>query len=523
MVTQSFNERKRKKKGLLALLLLLLKSRKHMAVLAVVVMAFLSVAVTVPASTLYRIPGFSKFLSAIGLSSYSEDAAGKLSSASLLKLAMQKRAEKQALLSSAKRGDGSLSGTDRDAVAMVVGGKELWDRHATAEGAAKDAKREVRGVGGSGEAGGAAGEEGTDPVAVGDGVVNASLLGGGNEGGGFGEFGTYGTYGSQGNVRANGVYSSLSGARGMSAVESASRRVPSVIGGSFNQAKSSGRLAGFSWNNVNATRRAGGQYAIKGRGSRRAMKQLNDVYAASMAGSRNYAMETKSVYASAPFDGQDLKVDTIGEDTGESTPNSTPAFTQGQNVLDQVQAKSQACLDANETHGRKASQIGKEIDELSKQPPTSAPDDVYNCGEINAWNSKMSKMRELCNQYNTEASAVATACNSTYDNNPNCSSQYDPNALKCKKKPSKCAMIMMLLCVFLALVLVVVAIGLIVAAAILAAGMPMWVAIAAGVLTASLAAGVGIKALSGLWGISMGGMGSGLGGGMGGTDTSSGS
>jgi len=290
MVTQSFNERKRKKKGLLALLLLLLKSRKHMAVLAVVVMAFLSVAVTVPASTLYRIPGFSKFLSAIGLSSYSEDAAGKLSSASLLKLAMQKRAEKQALLSSAKRGDGSLSGTDRDAVAMVVGGKELWDRHATAEGAAKDAKREVRGVGGSGEAGGAAGEEGTDPVAVGDGVVNASLLGGGNEGGGFGEFGTYGTYGSQGNVRANGVYSSLSGARGMSAVESASRRVPSVIGGSFNQAKSSGRLAGFSWNNVNATRRAGGQYAIKGRGSRRAMKQLNDVYAASMAGSRNYPL-----------------------------------------------------------------------------------------------------------------------------------------------------------------------------------------------------------------------------------------
>ncbi len=520
MVTQSFNERKRKKKGLLALLLLLLKSRKHVAVLAVVVMALLSVAVTVPASTLYRIPGFSRFLSAIGMSSYSEDGGSKLASASLLKLAMQKRAEKQALLSSSRRGPDSLYGSDRDVVAMVVGGKDLWDRHATAEGAAKDAKREVRGVGGTGAAGAANGEEGTDPVAVGDGVVNASLLGGGNEGGGFGEFGTYG---SPDKVRANGVYSSLSGARGMSAVESASRRVPSVIGGSFNQAKSSGRLAGFSWNNVNATRRAGGQYAIKGRGSRRAMKQLNDVYAASMAGSRNYAMETKSVYASAPFDGQDLKLDTIGEDTGESTPNSTPAFTQGQDVLDQVQTKSQACLDANETHGRKASQIGKEIDELAKQPPTQAPDDVYNCGEIKAWNNKMSKMRELCNQYNTEASAVATACNSTYDNNPNCSSQYDPNALKCKKKPSKCAMIMMLLCVFLALVLVVVAIGLIVAAAILAAGMPMWVAVAAGVLTASLAAGVGIKALSGLWGISMAGMGGGLGGGMGGTDTSSGS
>ena len=279
------------------------------------------------------------------------------------------------------------------------------------------------GFGANGFGGGANGSSGLYGDLMGANLADRYGSGAGGDGaGGAGGSGSYGGgYGSGGSLTAPYIGKNSTG-NGGSAAGKGDGRLDSALGATSGKipvpgspskvnAKSLGRVSGFTWKNVGYTV-AGAKMNVR-LGQEASIYRLADTFAMTTSAAQftTAAPEYQASYTGATYDGNPVNLDLV------QTLQDPPVVSPDVSYIDQqtidvtgVQAAAEVCTNSQSTHGTLMSDAMTDMtvreEEMSHRRP-----DCDNSGAVNAWNSEVTGyLLPLCQKFNAENALLSADC-----------------------------------------------------------------------------------------------------------------
>lgn len=172
-------------------------------------------------------------------------------------------------------------------------------------------------------------------------------------------------------------------------------------------AGTTGRVSGFGWDDADYNTR--GSAAEKRPGSKSPISQLADVFSVtnSVFESGNAESEYQAGYSGSVYDGNDINLDILVA-ADDPLTGVEGGFVDNLSDMQQMQKQAHACSAAQAVNGARMSTIGKEMDDLQSgmtNPPS--------CAGAAAWNQKVTRLNQLCMEFNGNQAQLAKACQSS--------------------------------------------------------------------------------------------------------------
>ncbi len=217
----------------------------------------------------------------------------------------------------------------------------------------------------------------------------------------------------------------------MAAMNDASKGVPAAGTPSRSKKRKMGKVSSFSWKKFGYKKKKANMNA-RINSHKRAMFQVAETFA--MTGSAytnsNAAYEYQAAYTGATYDGNDVNAEVIQTD---AQPPAVPdtAFTEDLvGGAEEWQQVADDCAKANAEQGTRMSEIGDEIDSIWTH--MGSPPKCCKHGAVRRWNSKVSRMVNLCHEFNSNAAVLSQKCQGA-DQKMECSTFSSMHINPCSK------------------------------------------------------------------------------------------
>lgn len=491
-MASSFIQRHKKKTLASALLFFLRKGRGIIPLLLIVVLV--SVPFIVPGSTLVRVPGVAGFMNAIGMGSVvSRWSQGSSAGAfSAFRAALEKAAQsgrEGSFWNSVFRRMASTLPSDQSSIALVVGGKEIADRHKVSVLVSKT--KLIKGV---------VNPDDKKARREADGVYLGDIPGLDYSQAGMGDMDVLGINtpyysGSRRKTFPTGADTQLEFFGGVLA--DAGGNVPIPVGPARVRARKMGRLSGFSWRNLSFGRRKSNVNArINDKG---AMFRLAETFAmtATAYKSDTSALEYQTTYVGATYDGTDANADILQTGVGAPDVPDTGFAEDLMQGVDELTDLAEECAESQANEGKRMSDAADEMDRISGtlgSPPKCCS------SAVSKWNRKIDNIKAQCVIFNTNAAVLSQKCQGA-GQQMNCGSYNSMKIKKCSKLKCWLSAILGVLMIIVGIALFAFGLGIIGLPLIIGGGLMIagqLIGGIAGVILSTIGAAVGAFA-GGVW------------------------